>query len=592
MILPFTSDEARRAAREVRPAVAGIAVTSFVIALFPVAVALYLLLLFDVAIPGRSVGTLIGISLLMLGLVGIHAVLRLLRRRMLGHVQDIVVVQMLSRLDEAAAQVASASDHAHGDGDQAGRDMDAIRQFLKGPAAAAWLDIAAFPVLLLTMLILHGWLAVSLILFAIILTALLFRTVQLLEQPTRDVVPLLARRHTVATLGRSHRDIITGLGMRQHARRVWMLINASLSRVLDNAGRHHLLMLTIVRTVLFAAFGTALTIGGALAINDRASSGVVFAAAMLTWLALEPLVRANAGAASLVAARQGWTRIDTLLHSVPAETATIELPAPSRKIDCETIVVVHPGARKPTIQGVSFSLQAGDVLAVVGSAGSGKSTLIRAIGGAIPVTRGKIRLDDAALDQWGEDRLAAHVGFLPQSIQLIDGSVAENIARFDPDADPQTVVAAAQAAGAHEMIVRLPEGYNTVVGHNGARLALSQAQRIGFARALYGSPFLLALDEPTAFVDLHGEQAFIASIEGARERGAIVVLAGNANSLVQVATHVLVLRDGMAVEFGAKEEVRQRMAERRKRMRVPAQDKTEEQGNEATQPDTETETSS
>lgn len=596
MTLRFTSAEAHRAVKQVRPALSGIAVTSFVIALFPVALTLYLLLLFDIAIPGRSIDTLVGISLLMLSLVGVHAFLRILRRRMLGHVHDILAEQMLPRLDEVSAQITEGSASGHGDdgsdGDQATRDMDAIGNFLKSPAAANWIDIGALPILLLVMAILHGWLAFNLLVGAGLLCLLLWRTISSLEQPMRDALPLLARRQAVAALGRSHGDVIRGLGMRQHGRRVWIMVNNALANVLDAAGRKHMMKTVVARALLFTLTGSAFAIGGALHIHDRASSAVVFAAGALTWLALEPLVFAISDTALFVAARQGLARIDMALKSVRPAAAAIELPAPKRKLDCEGVALGYPGARKPIVQGVHFNLDAGDVLAIVGPAGCGKSTIMRALAGTIPLARGKIRLDDAALDQWGEDRLGQHIGFMPQSIQLIDGSVAENIARFDPAADPQQVVAAAEAASAHEMIVRLPDGYNSSVGRDGTRLALSQAQRIAFARALYRSPVLLILDEPTAHVDLYGEQAFTKSIDAARERGAIVILAGNANNLVQVATHVLVLREGLMVDFGPKEEVRQRMAERRKRIKATVS-KTDDNRNDQSAPTTnETDTSS
>ncbi|MEZ5654601.1 MAG: ATP-binding cassette domain-containing protein [Sphingobium sp.] len=568
MRLPFNSEEAQRTARDMRPAAAGLAVISFVIALFPVAVALYLLLLFDVAIPGRSGGTLIGISLLMLALTGVHGFMRVLRRRMLGHVHDIIATHMLPRLDEVASSVVESSAQGRSDGDQVTRDMDSISQFLRTSLAATWLDIGALPVLFLVMLLLHGWLALSLLVFAGLLCFLLWRAINMLEQPMRDIVPLLARRQAVSILGRSHGDVIKGLGMRQHARSVWMLINNAMSRALETAGQKHALATIIARGLLFAGSGAAMAIGGALAINDRASTAVVFAAGALTWLALEPLVLAISNATQFVAARQGWARIDALLHAVPPHPASIELPAPSRKIDCENIVLAYQGARKPAVQGINFSLNAGEVLAIVGPAGSGKSTIMRALAGAMPLMRGKIRLDDAALDQWGEDMLGPHIGYMPQSIQLIDGSVAENIARFDPSANPKDVVAAAQAANAHGMIVRLPDGYNSLVGTNGGRLAFSQAQRIAFARTLYRAPLFMVLDEPTAHVDLQGEQAFMQSVEAARQRGAIIILAGNANNLVQVATHILVLREGVMLDFGPKEEVRERMAERRKRIKA------------------------
>lgn len=572
MKLSLSSNEAQRALRDMRPAFGGIAAISFMIALFPIAVSLFVLLLFDVAIPGRSIGTLVGVSLLMLALIGVHGVFRFLRRRMLGYVQGIVITHMLPRLDEVAARVSEDSSLGQGDGDQAVRDLDAVSHFLKSPVATAWIDIAAVPILLFAMLFLHGWLALSLLVFAGALLFLLWRTVGAMEQPLRDVVPLLARRQAVSILGRSHSDIIRGLGMKGHARRVWMLINASISRAMERAGTAQLQRASIARGLLFGGVATTLAIGAALTINDQASPAVTFAAAALAWLALEPLVLCIIEAQAFVAARQGWTRIDVLLRAVMPPVAPVRLPAPTSKLDCESIAVMYAGMRKPVVRNVQFSLQAGDVLAVVGPAACGKSTILRAIAGIVPVAQGKVRLDDAALDQWGEDALGPHIGYMPQSIQLIDGSVADNIGRFDPEADPKTVVAAGQAAHVHEMIVKLPEGYNTLVGSNGSRLSMSQAQRIAFARALYGNPVLLALDEPTAHVDLVGEQMFAQGVEAARKRGAIIILAGNANALVQVATHVLVMRDGTMLDFGPKDEVRVRMAERRKRI------KTEQEG--------------
>lgn len=568
MKLPVTSDEAQRAVREMRPAAGGIAAVSFVIALFPVAVCLYILLLFDVAIPGHSISTLVGVSLLMLVLAGVHGYFRYLRRRMMGHVQGIIITHFLPRLDEVSARISEESSLGQGDGDQAVRDIDALSLFLRSPAATAWIDVAAVPILLLVLLLLHGWMALSVLIFAGVLLFLKWRTLQSLEQPMRDIVPLLARRQAVSILGRSHNDIIRGLGMKGHARQVWRLINASVHRAAERASLAHLQKTSMARALLLIATGATLAIGAALSIYDMASPAVTFAAGALTWLALEPLVSTIAYAPQFVAARQGWTRIDAMLRAVPPAVPPVRLPAPSRKIECEGIAILYAGMRKPTVQNIQFSLAAGDVLAIVGPAGSGKSTVLRAIAGTLPLARGKIRLDDAALDQWGEDALGPHIGYMPQSIQLIEGSVADNIGRFDPDADPKIVVAAGQAANAHEMIVKLPEGYNSMVGANGSRLSLSQAQRIALARALYGEPLLLALDEPTAHVDLVGEQLFTQSMEAARKRGAIVILAGNANNLVQVATHVLVLRDGAMLDFGPKEEVRVRMAERRKRIKV------------------------
>lgn len=563
MKFPSQSDEARRALADMRSGVRGVAVLSFMIALFPVMMTLYLLLVFDVALPGHSIQTLIGITVIFLLLTATNGFFRLLRSRMLGHMGDIIATHFTPRLDEATARMGETSALNTSSGMQISRDIDAIQYFIKSPAAAAWLDIAALPILLLTMIFLHGWLALTLLIFAAGMLYLLMRAIQLSEQPIRDAVPLLARRHSISEAGHSYPDVVRALGMRSRAVRAWTLVNTALLRIGNTAREVDRRAILIAEGARMAALTVFLVVGGSLAIADMASPAVVFTAALLGWMAVSPIVQAVEYASHFVAARQSWTRLDTVLHSVQPSPPTLQLPVPKGTLACEGVAVLVPGGKRPAVQGLSFTLNAGDVLAILGPAGCGKSVALRGIAGAWPLAAGKVRLDGAALDQWDPELLGAHVGYMPQTIDLLDGTVAENIARFDPNAEAKTVVEAAKSALAHDIIVRLADGYNMRVGPNGRRLSLSQAQRIGLARALYGDPFLIALDEPASQLDLAGGQQFADAVAGARKRGAIVVLAGTSSHVIDVATHVLMMRDGMMVDFGPKDDVRKRLAAKR-----------------------------
>jgi len=247
-----------------------------------------------------------------------------------------------------------------------------------------------------------------------------------------------------------------------------------------------------------------------------------------------------------------------VLAAVPAPASAMTLAPPVARLACENVAVMPPGRRKPVLTGLNLTLEAGQVLAIIGPGGSGKSAALRTMVGAWEPASGTVRLDGAALSQWDRQALAGHIGYLPQGIDLLDGTVAQNIARFAPDADPQAIIQAAREAGVHDMILRLPEGYSTSVGRHGRRLSLSEAQRISLARALFGQPFLIALDEPTAHLDSASQRQLGASIAAARNRGAVVVLAGAAPGLLAMASHALILRDGAAAWFGEKEKLQER----------------------------------
>ncbi len=271
--------------------------------------------------------------------------------------------------------------------------------------------------------------------------------------------------------------------------------------------------------------------------------------------ALAPVEVAIANWKGFIGARQSGHRLDQLLKLLPAEEEPLALPATTEALVVEQLYVAAPSSEKQILSDISFQLRSGQAVGIIGPSGSGKSTLARALVGVWPRLRGKIKLDNAALEHWSPDALGKHIGYLPQDIELFEGGIAVNIARFDLQATPEGVLQAARAAGAHDLILSFPDGYATKVGEGGMALSAGQRQRIGLARALYGNPFLVVLDEPTSNVDSEGEDALTEAILSVRRRGGIAVVIAHRPKALEGVDHVLVIGDGRVQAFGPKEEV-------------------------------------
>jgi ATP-binding cassette subfamily C protein len=258
----------------------------------------------------------------------------------------------------------------------------------------------------------------------------------------------------------------------------------------------------------------------------------------------------------------GWNRLNTLLAALPRREPPMQLQPPVKSFVAENVSAAPPGDQKIVLQDVSFALEAGNGLGIIGPTASGKSSLVRLLVGIWQPVRGKVRLDGAALDQWAPEALGAHIGYLPQDVELFSGTVADNIARFEDHADPALVIAAAKAAGVHDLIVNLPEGYDSQVGENGSALSSGQAQRIALARALYRDPFLVVLDEPNANLDAEGDEALTQAIRGVRDRGGIVIVVAHRPSAIAAVDLILVMNKGRMHHFGPKDEVLAKAAPR------------------------------
>ena len=315
----------------------------------------------------------------------------------------------------------------------------------------------------------------------------------------------------------------------------------------------------VLRMMLQSA---VLGVGGYLVIHQQATAGIIIAGSILSARALAPVDLAIAHWKGFIAARQSWHRLTRLLAALPAQKARMSLQAPHRHLVVEGVSCAPPGTQKIVVHDVGFKLEAGHGLGIIGPSGSGKSSLARLLVGVWQPVRGKVRLDGAALDQWSTDALGHHIGYLPQDVELLAGTVAENIARFEEEPDSDAIIAAAKAVGVHDMIVNLPDGYDTPVGEHGAGLSAGQAQRVALARAVYRDPFLVVLDEPNSNLDSEGDEALTRAILSVRERKGIVIVIAHRPSAIAGVDQILVLNQGSVQAFGPKDEVLAKVLQR------------------------------
>jgi PrtD family type I secretion system ABC transporter len=514
---------------------------------------LYMLEVYDRVLPSRSIATLIGLSILVLALYGFQALLDVLRGRILIRVARSLGQSLSVRTYESIARLALHNPR-QGDGLQPIRDFDQVRAFLSGSGPVALLDLPWLPFYIAICFAFHTWLGVAALVGAILLIGLTLLTEAFTKEPTKDATTLAAQRNALAASSYDNAEVLHAMGMAPQLGAQWNEVNVKYldahQRASDVGGALGAIS-KVMRMVLQSAM---LGIGALLVIQQQATAGVMIAASIIAARALAPVDLAIANWRSFVAFRQSWRRLNDLLKVMPDDKAQLELPKPVSSLSVEGIRVVPPGGTRMAVQDVTFRLAKGSALGVVGPSASGKSSLARVLVGVWQAAGGAVRLDEAKLDQWTPSALGRHVGYLPQDVQLFSGTVAQNIARLESAPPSSAVIAAAQAAGVHEMILHLPDGYETEVGEGGAALSAGQQQRIALARALYGDPFLVVLDEPNSNLDTEGEEALTKAIAGVRARGGIAVVIAHRPSALASVDLVLVMVGGQAQFFGPKDE--------------------------------------
>ena len=541
-----------------RTAFVGVAAMSGLVNVLYLTGSFFMLEVYDRVIPSRSVPTLVGLCVLALVLYAFQGALETLRARVLARVGAALDEALSGRVFDIVVR-APLKGAAPGDGLLPLRDLDALRAFLGGAGPSAFFDLPWMPIYLAICFLFHPLIGVAALVGAAVLATLGLLTDRATRQHIQGATSHGLRRNGLAEAGRRNAEVLAAMGMQARFATRWGLANGDYmqaqQRASDIAGGFG----AVSKVFRMALQSGVLALGAYLVINGQASAGIIIASSILVARALAPAELAIANWKGFVQARQSWARLSDLFARMPEAPRPHALPAPARSLQVESLGVAPPGSPRFVVQDVSLSLKAGQGLGIIGPSASGKSSLVRALVGVWPAQRGKVRLDGAALDQWSADDLGPHIGFLPQEIELFAGTIAENIARFDPAATAEAVIAAARAGGVHELILRLSEGYDTRIGDGGAGLSAGQRQRVGLARALYGDPFLVILDEPNANLDTEGENALTGAILGVRRRGGICVVIAHRPSALAAVDLILMMAEGRAQAFGPKDETLKRV---------------------------------
>jgi ATP-binding cassette subfamily C protein len=523
--------------------------------------AIFMLEVYDRVLPSRSVPTLIGLVVLATGLFAALGLLDMIRARILVRVGNRLDEALGSRIYETIVRLPLKIGHRN-DGLLPLRDLDSVRAFLASGGPTALFDLPWLPIYLIICFLFHPWIGFTALIGAVILAVITLLTDILTRHPTRSATNVGLVRTSLAESSRRNAEVLTAMGMTGRMAAIWRDANekfvASQMQASDVVGGFGALS-KVLRMLLQSG---VLAVGAYLVIYQQATAGIIIAGAILSARALMPVDLAIANWRGFVAAQQSWRRLTDLLALIPAQLTVMKLMPPTKTLSVEAVSVVPPGGDRLIVQDASFALQSGHGLGIIGPSASGKTTLARLLVGVWRPSRGQIRLDGASLDQWTSESLGQHIGYLPQDVELITGTVAQNIGRFSEPLDSKAIIAAAQAAGVHELIVNLPQGYDTSVGEGGAGLSAGQAQRIALARALYGDPFLVVLDEPNSNLDAEGDEALSRAITGIRSRGGIAIVVAHRPSAIVSVDLLLMMAHGRIQGFGPKDEVLARLAQR------------------------------
>jgi PrtD family type I secretion system ABC transporter len=514
----------------------------------------YMLQIYDRAIPSGNVSTLLAMSVLAIGLYLFQGVFETIRSQILirvGARMDAKVAPLAHKIAIDMPRLGFSTSESL----ERGRDVDTVRGFLGSQGPMALFDLPWMPLYLVFVYVLHPVLGALTIAGAVVLSLLAIATELLTRRLSSATYRAVINRNAIADSNARSAEILKAMGFASRAVTRFNRANSEhltlQTKAYDISGTFGALS-RVLRMILQSAI---LGLGAWLVIKGQMSAGSIIAASVTSARALAPVDLAIGNWKNMVSARNAFSRLKDTMAALANLQKPMNLPAPARALQIEKITVSAPGSGRVLLTEVTFELKAGQVLGVIGPSGGGKTTLVRAMTGIWPVLRGAVRLDDAEINQWSDDDLGNHVGYLPQDIALLDATIEENISRFEPNADPTKVIAAARAAGVHEMIVRLSDGYRTPIGPQGETLSAGQRQRIGLARALYRDPFIVIMDEPNSNLDGEGEMALIEAIKGIKARGGIAIIVAHRPSALAVADLVAVIQNGKLVAYGEKNEI-------------------------------------
>jgi ATP-binding cassette subfamily C protein PrsD len=532
----------------------GVAIASALLNILTLTGSFYMLEVYDRVIPSRSIPSLVAISILALLLYIFQAVFDIVRGRMFARIAAIIDEtlegEIFSRVLRSPLSGKGETDHL-----MPVKDMDMIRAFVAGSGPAALFDLPWLPFYIIICFMFHTYIGLMAIFGIIVLSIMTYMTHQGTNTLALYVSKVGSFRYGFAQSAVRNAEVVQAMGMGNRIGNMWSGMNLryrdSNTRAADVSNGYSSVS-KVVRMVLQSA---VLALGALLVIEGKASGGIIIAGSILVTRALAPAEMAIANWKGLVNARQALARIKTFLNSSPQRGTPLALDPPKNKLEVERLYGAAPGSNRMVLSDVSFSVPAGSALGVIGPSACGKSTLARILIGLWPRLNGQVKLDGAGLDRWDPEFLGRHIGYLPQDVELFGGTIAQNISRFEEQPSPQAIVAAARAARVHEMILQLPNGYETEIGPGGLLLSGGQRQRLALARALYGDPFLVVLDEPNSNLDAAGEQALNEAIASVRARGGIVIVIAHRPSALAAVDLVLMMYEGRVAAFGPRDEV-------------------------------------
>ena len=533
-----------------------VGVFSAIINLLMLVPSLYMLQVYDRVLASRNETTLLMLTLMALGAFLFMGALELVRSFVLIRVGAQLDMKMNKRIYTAAFE--QNLKRAGGNAGQALQDFTTIRQFLTGQGLFAFFDAPWFPIYLAVIFLFSPLLGLFAFAGAAVLIVLAFANHALSKKPLEEANNVAITSSNLATNNLRNAEVIAAMGMLPALMARWLKLNNRVLQLQAEASQKAGTISSITKFVRVSMQSLILGLGALLVLQGKVTPGMMIVGVILLGRALSPVEQLIGAWKSWSSTRSAYQRLNELLAANPLRETGMALPKPLGEVSVEAVTAGPPGSTVAVLKNLSFTIEAGDVLGIIGPSGSGKSTLARLLVGVWPVAAGKVRLDGADVYYWNKDELGPHIGYLPQDIELFAGTVAENIARFG-EVDSEKVVMTAQRAGIHEMILRLPQGYDTPLGDGGAGLSGGQKQRLGLARALYGDPSLIMLDEPNSNLDEAGEQALVEAIDDLRKQGKTVVIISHKSSILAVTTRLLLLVEGKAQLFGPTAQVLERL---------------------------------
>jgi len=514
---------------------------------------IYMLQVYDRVVSSGSYSTLAMLTLLMVALTAALGGFEWVRSMILIAAGNRIEKNLRRRVSDATFKRALLTGGAVSNS-QPLSDLSSLRQFLTGNGIFAFFDAPWFPIYVFVMFMFHPLFGYAAIFAGIVMVTLAYTTEKVTSKKLQDANSRSNWINNQVNGTIKNSEVIAAMGMADDLRHRQEKRFDQVLTLQTDASRLAGLLQSLSKTFRMVMQSLLLGLGALLALRQEISPGMMIAGSLLLGRALAPIDMLVGTWKGFTLARAQYDRLGQLLNQIPKDADTMSLPVPAGKLTAEQVMVVPPGSKNIVVRGVNMELNAGEALGIVGPSASGKSCLARALLGIWPTYSGKVRLDGADIFAWDRTELGPYIGYLPQDIELFDGSISENICRFG-DTDPDKVVEAAKTAGVHDLILHLPNGYDTVIGGSGGILSGGQRQRIGLARAIYGSPKYLVLDEPNSNLDDQGERELVEAIRRIKSEGATVIIITHRTMVLQCVDKILVMRDGAASHFGPRDQV-------------------------------------